>query len=137
MFFILLRASNKEKILNTQVELNRRPWDFMLWCSPLSHRDSMVSKAHYNVHLWHTLCILLGSVSYRSKALIGHFTAGCEINFFFCDSHLAPKIFKVVANLKKVGRHFQRQTKPFFFIHCHRSRNWVREKIFNVLQNGH
>ena len=33
--------------------------------------------------------------------------------FFFFDSHLAPKFFKVVANSKKVGCHFQRQTKPF------------------------
>ena len=31
------------------------------------------------------------------------------------DSHLAPKFIKVVANLKKVGRHFERQTKPFFY----------------------
>ena len=38
---------------------------------------------------------------------------------FFSDSHLAPKFFKVVANSKNVGRHFQ------------------REKIFNVLQSGH
>ena len=36
-----------------------------------------------------------------------------EINFF-SDSHLAPKFFKVVANAKKVGHHFQRQTKSFF-----------------------
>ena len=33
---------------------------------------------------------------------------------FFSDSHLAPKFFKVVANSKKVGHHFQRQTKSFF-----------------------
>ena len=33
---------------------------------------------------------------------------------FFSDSHLAPKFFKVVANSKKVGRHFQRRTKSFF-----------------------
>ena len=33
---------------------------------------------------------------------------------FFSDSHFAPKFFKVVANSKKVGRHFQRQTKSFF-----------------------
>ena len=33
---------------------------------------------------------------------------------FFSDSHLAPKLFKVVANSKKVGHHFQRQTNPFF-----------------------
>ena len=33
---------------------------------------------------------------------------------FFSDSHLAPKFIKVVANSKKVGRHFERQTKPFF-----------------------
>ena len=37
-----------------------------------------------------------------------HFKAlpGREINFFFSDSHLAPKFFKVVANSKKVGHHF-------------------------------
>ena len=40
--------------------------------------------------------------------------AGREINFF-SDSHLAPKFFKVVANSRKVGRHFQRQTKPLFY----------------------
>ena len=39
---------------------------------------------------------------------------------FFSDSHLAPKFFKVVANSKKVGRHLQRQTKPF--LRCQRSR---------------
>ena len=41
---------------------------------------------------------------------------------FFSDSHLAPKFIKVVANSKKVGRHFERQTKPFF-LRCHCSRN--------------
>ena len=35
---------------------------------------------------------------------------------FFSDSHLAPKFFKVVANSKKVGRHFQRKTKSFFML---------------------
>ena len=34
---------------------------------------------------------------------------------FFSDSHLAPKFLKVVANSRKVGRHFQRQTKPLFY----------------------
>ena len=40
-------------------------------------------------------------------------TQGVKLTFF-SDSHLAPKFFKVVANSKKVGRHFQRQTKSFF-----------------------
>ena len=40
---------------------------------------------------------------------------------FFSDSHLAPKFFKVVANSKEVGRHFQRQTN--LFLRYHRSRN--------------
>ena len=35
---------------------------------------------------------------------------------FFSDSHLAPKFFKVVANSKKVCRHFYRQTKSFFML---------------------
>ena len=34
---------------------------------------------------------------------------------FFSEGHLAPKFFKVVANSKEVGRHFQRQTNPFFY----------------------
>ena len=46
-------------------------------------------------------------------------TTGREINFF-SDSHLAPKFFKVVANSKKVGRHFQRQTN--LSLRCQRSR---------------
>ena len=40
---------------------------------------------------------------------------GREINFF-SGSHLAPKFFKVVANSKKVGHHFLRQTKPIFML---------------------
>ena len=51
-----------------------------------------------------------------NQGLIFHFPgagSGREINFF-SDSHLAPKFLKVVANAKKVGRHFQRQTKSFF-----------------------
>ena len=40
-------------------------------------------------------------------------TQGVKL-IFFSDSHLAPKFIKVVANSKKVGRHFERQTKPFF-----------------------
>ena len=40
---------------------------------------------------------------------------GVKLIFFFSDSHLAPKFFKVVANSKEVGRHFQRQTNPFFY----------------------
>ena len=35
---------------------------------------------------------------------------------FFSDSLLAPQFFKVVANSKKVGHHFQRQTKSFFML---------------------
>ena len=46
-------------------------------------------------------------------AVLGLYDPGREINFF-SDSHLAPKFFKVVVNSKKVGRHFQRQTKSLF-----------------------
>ena len=41
---------------------------------------------------------------------------------FFSDSHLAPEFFKVAGQFKKVGCHFERQTKPFF-LRCHHSRN--------------
>ena len=45
---------------------------------------------------------------------------GRKINFFsFSDRLLALKFFKVVANSKKTGCHFQRQTKPFFTLSRH------------------
>ena len=44
----------------------------------------------------------------------GPIRQGVKLTFFFSDSHLAPKFFKEVANSKKVGRHFQRQTKSLF-----------------------
>ena len=49
----------------------------------------------------------------NTKNRLKNYNPGSEINFF-SDSHLAPKFFKVVAKWKKVSRHFQRQTKPFF-----------------------
>ena len=55
------------------------------------------------------LISLLSNQQEVCKASTGH-----EINFF-SDSHLAPKFFKVVANSKEVGRHFQRQTNLFFY----------------------
>ena len=48
------------------------------------------------------------------KIHISLHTQGVKL-IFFSDSHLAPKFIKVVANSKKVGRHFERQTKPFFY----------------------
>ena len=51
---------------------------------------------------------------------------------FFSDSHLAPKFFKVVANSKKVGRHFQRQTKSLYAVSV-----LDRPSKINVLQSGH
>ena len=45
----------------------------------------------------------------------GGVTAGREINFFFSDSHLAPKFFKVVANLKKSWSPFSKTDKTLFY----------------------
>ena len=45
---------------------------------------------------------------------LSQYNTGRDINFF-SDSHLAPKSYKVVANSKKVGHHFPRQTKLFFY----------------------
>ena len=60
--------------------------------------------------------VALSLESYKTVrcTIVAHGT-GREINFFFSESHLAPKFFKVVANSRKVGRHFQRQTKPLFY----------------------
>ena len=55
----------------------------------------------------------MNTASKLSSSLITNHIQGVKL-IFFSDSHLAPKFFKAVANLKKGGRHFQRQTKPFF-----------------------
>ena len=44
MFFVLLRAWNKKKILRPHEESNLRPWDPRCDALPLSQRDSTVSK---------------------------------------------------------------------------------------------
>ena len=41
-------------------------------------------------------------------------SAGREINFFFSDTHLVPKFFKVVANLKKLVAIFKDKQHLFF-----------------------
>ena len=71
---------------------------------------------HNDIHLigYHNM------IQYSRHLIIPRSSQGMKI-FFFSDSHLAPKFFKVVANSKKVGRHFQRQKT--FFLRCHRSRN--------------
>ena len=57
-------------------------------------------------------------VNYFRPSLINSFKkflrSGYQgVNFFFSDSHLASKFFKVVANSKNVGRHF-RDKKTLF-----------------------
>ena len=47
-----------------RVPIRNRISDLRIPCSdalPQSRRDSMVSKAYYKVHIWHTSCILLRS----------------------------------------------------------------------------
>ena len=44
--------------------MRNRTSDLRIPCSdalPLSHRDSTMGKAHYEVHIRHASCILLGS----------------------------------------------------------------------------
>ena len=46
------------------VPIRNRTSDLRIPCSdalPQSRRDSMLSKAYYKVHIWHTSCILLRS----------------------------------------------------------------------------
>ena len=40
---------------------------------------------------------------------------GVKLIFFFSDSHLAPKFFKVVANLKKSWSPFSKTDKTLFY----------------------
>ena len=61
-FTVLSRAWDKEKILSPHEESNlldvRIPRSD---AQPLSHKHSMVSKALYEVHVWHPSCKPLGS----------------------------------------------------------------------------
>ena len=67
----------------------------------LSHRDSMMSKAHYKVHVWHVLCILLGSAMSLLSCFVNRIRKmvsfeldkdiekGC---FFFAMGHAHPRV---------------------------------------------
>ena len=52
----LVTSMGQRKILSTHEESNLTPSD-----STKSHRNSMVSKAYYEVHISHASYILLGS----------------------------------------------------------------------------
>ena len=51
MFFVLSRVWDKDKILNQTSDL----WVLCFDTPPLSHRDSMVSKVYWGVHM---TCVL-------------------------------------------------------------------------------
>ena len=56
MIFVLSQAWDEANILSPREEWNLRPLDSSFNALPLSHRDSMVSKTHYQVQfLQHTL----------------------------------------------------------------------------------
>ena len=79
-------------------------------------------------------------VNYFRPSLINSFKkflrSGYQgVNFFFSDSHLASKFFKVVANSKNVGRHF-RDKKPYFYAMRVLDRP-SKIKFYKVLQSGH
>ena len=54
------RTSKKFWVLMTNWTSHLRIPHF--YALPLSHGDSILSKAHYEVYIWHGSCILLGSV---------------------------------------------------------------------------
>ena len=63
MFSVFVTSVGQKKILRPQGESNS---DVL----PLSHRDSMASKAHYEVLIWHVSCILLGSAISKASGLV-------------------------------------------------------------------
>ena len=50
-FFVLSLALDKEQILSPHEESNLRPSDLRSDGQPLSHRDSTVSEAYYELHM--------------------------------------------------------------------------------------
>ena len=75
----------------------------------------MQSKAFLFLHFF---LIGLGSELFFSNCCFVEInsidgTTGRKINFF-SGSHLAPKYFKVVANSKKVGGHYDAHTNNFY-----------------------
>ena len=90
-----------------------------IFADPSSALDYCSFAFELNFHLYTSKCKKSltmsrmrrkGSEPNKCRQII---TQGVKL-IFFSDSHLAPKFFKVVANSKKVGHHFQRQTKYFF-----------------------
>ena len=92
---------------------------------PVSHRYSMINKAIgklSKLKIYHFLILFINMMPStllipavcRTHVIYDFEMQGVKLTFF-PDSHLAPKFFKVVANSKKVGRHFQRQTNFFLY----------------------
>ena len=62
----------------------------------LSHRDSMVIKAHYEVHIWHPSCIQLRSaMSIASKLLMGSLTLNDDEMEFYHGMFELPSNFNL------------------------------------------
>ena len=80
---------------------------FSFWPKPLYNRTWTLREA--TTLVFHKL-LVFRICKHNANTII----QGVKL-IFFSDSQLAPKLFKVVANSKKVGRHFQRQTNPFSY----------------------
>ena len=79
LFLVLSRWWGKGKFW---VPMRKLTSDFRVPRSgvlPMSHRDSVVSKALYVFYLWHTVCILLGS----AMSIASCFNNG-DSEFFLC-----------------------------------------------------
>ena len=78
----------------------------------MKHLGSLESTQEARVALSYALSNPYAS--FMLSKLPACFIQGVKL-IFFSVSLLAPKFFKVVANSKEVGRHFQRQRNPFLF----------------------
>ena len=67
---------------------------------PLSHRDSMVSEAHYKLHVWHASPILLGSVMSIVPCLL---TIGMLVSFEL-GKEVEENVFGLVTSVWDKGK---------------------------------
>ena len=85
---VLSRAWDKEKILFPMRSRTSDRRILRSYALPLSHRDSMVGKAYYEVHARHVSCILLRSA--MSMASWGSIVLG-DSEYFLCLTHVTTR----------------------------------------------
>ena len=101
MFFVFLQARTKKKFWVSMGNRTSDLWILLHYdAPPHSHKDSMVSKAHYKVYVRHRSCKLynLHVIKCNHKKFVW---------VWFCAKHILFPIFKKEELIKMLYKEFE------------------------------